>query len=302
MTLQTSFLSVQHNQSRHSPQYLIFYFTERLLVKVSDPAHYHEVDQSFSVSKHRKGGLPIDEARQAFRSHITRLRNMDKSRLTDEEKKLIDARKSAMSTAEKLYIALQKQALGISPENNSVPPVPALPTSVLRMFLAKRDVEQVGDAAGLPKEVQQTLATNVTAHDAAMRKNEGRYFDLFWKEQFGVGREDARKRLAAHEGCFERVESYHKGLIVLLREQLVRPKEGMDSVVRRHAKSYSDVLLKTFQSMNPTIPFKEFHGRYMEPADLGRQKPQVSPTPASSSKPQPPRDNNTPTPSLGCSV
>ena len=91
---------------------------ERLIGKVNDPARYQEVDQAFSLPKNRKAGVPNDEARQAFRSHFARLSNMDKSRLTDEEKKLIDARKSAVFTAEKLYIGLQRKALGLGPEQS----------------------------------------------------------------------------------------------------------------------------------------------------------------------------------------
>ena len=89
--------------------------------------------------KMRKG-VPYDSGREAISGHFTRLVNLDKSNLTDEEKDLIDMRQKLVREVEKLYIGEQKLALGISPENNSVPPVPALPTSVLRMLCFSRDL------------------------------------------------------------------------------------------------------------------------------------------------------------------
>ncbi|WP_218564510.1 hypothetical protein [Suttonella indologenes] len=38
---------------------------------------------------------------------------MDKSRLDDDEKKIIDARKSMISSAQKLYMARQANTLGV---------------------------------------------------------------------------------------------------------------------------------------------------------------------------------------------
>ena len=56
---------------------------------------------------------PLDEVRQAFKSHFTRLVNLDKSPLDDLQKKLIKARKSAIQRAQKLYIARQTSTLGV---------------------------------------------------------------------------------------------------------------------------------------------------------------------------------------------
>ena len=66
-------------------------------------------------------GLPRDEARQFFKSHRTRLLNLDKGRLDKLDKQIIDARRANMRTAEKSYIALQQAALGIAPD----PPAPS---------------------------------------------------------------------------------------------------------------------------------------------------------------------------------
>ena len=85
---------------------------EKHLVAVADKAVYRIIDGAYSRPQSRKNGLPFDEARQALAGHHARLANMDKSRLEDDEKALVDARKAAMNAAIKLYIALQEQALG----------------------------------------------------------------------------------------------------------------------------------------------------------------------------------------------
>ena len=78
---------------------------------VDDPVRYKAVDEVYSLPRSRKGGLPNDEARQALRSHHARLNNMDKARLGDVEKQLIDARKSNIFQAGKLYRERQVRAL-----------------------------------------------------------------------------------------------------------------------------------------------------------------------------------------------
>lgn len=84
---------------------------EKHMAIVTDKAAYQIVGKVYSRPKSRKNGLPFDEARQALASHRARLANMDKSRLADEEKELVDARRDAVSLAEKQYIEWQEQAL-----------------------------------------------------------------------------------------------------------------------------------------------------------------------------------------------
>lgn len=91
---------------------------ERHIAIVSDKAQYAAVDQAHRLAKNRKGGLPFDEARQALVSHYTRLNNMDKSRLNDAEKGIIEARKSLMFTAGKIYIERQAETLGVALGNS----------------------------------------------------------------------------------------------------------------------------------------------------------------------------------------
>jgi hypothetical protein len=88
--------------------------TEKLLTIVDDEARYRQVNQSCSLSKNREKGLPLDEARQAFKSRYARLNNLDRVRLSDDEKAIIDARKSNMFQAGKLYAQRQARTLGVT--------------------------------------------------------------------------------------------------------------------------------------------------------------------------------------------
>jgi hypothetical protein len=89
---------------------------ERLLAIVDDEQEYRRVDQAHSFPKNREKGLPLDEARQAFKSHYARLNNLDRARLSDDEKAIIDARKSNLFQAGKLYAERQARTLGVAIE------------------------------------------------------------------------------------------------------------------------------------------------------------------------------------------
>jgi hypothetical protein len=58
--------------------------------------------------------LPLDEARQAFKSHYARSSNLDKTRLSEDEKAIIEARKDNMLEAGKIYAQRQARMLGVS--------------------------------------------------------------------------------------------------------------------------------------------------------------------------------------------
>lgn len=88
---------------------------ENHLRLIADHARYATVNEAHSLPKNRRGGVPYDEARQAMASHYTRLGNMDKSRLTADEKAVIDARKDGLKTGRKLYETMQVKAVGIDP-------------------------------------------------------------------------------------------------------------------------------------------------------------------------------------------
>jgi hypothetical protein len=89
--------------------------TEKLLAIVDDKQEYSRVDQSYILPRNREKGLPLDEARQAFKSHHARLNNLDRARLSGDEKKIIDARKSNIFQAGKLYAERQAKTLGVDP-------------------------------------------------------------------------------------------------------------------------------------------------------------------------------------------
>lgn len=85
---------------------------ERHLALVADPDQYRTVNEAHSLPKNRRGGLPHDEARQAMASHHARLGNMDKSRLTADEKGVIEARKASLKVGANLYAKMQAKAVG----------------------------------------------------------------------------------------------------------------------------------------------------------------------------------------------
>jgi len=85
---------------------------ERHLALVTDTSAYRIVDQAHSLPKKRHNGLPFDDARQALASHHARLSNLDKSRLDEDEKLVLESRKTALADAQQRYAAQQAQTLG----------------------------------------------------------------------------------------------------------------------------------------------------------------------------------------------
>ena len=77
---------------------------------------YAAVNAAFSLPKTGRKRLPLDEARQSFRSHYARLANLATSRLDDAEKEIIDARQEMFGVAQEIYISCQLQVLGITQE------------------------------------------------------------------------------------------------------------------------------------------------------------------------------------------
>jgi hypothetical protein len=86
---------------------------ERLLAIVDDRHEYSRIDQAHLLPRNREKGLPLDEARQAFRSHHARLGNLEKARLSGDEKAIIEARKDNMLIANRHYAQRQARTLGI---------------------------------------------------------------------------------------------------------------------------------------------------------------------------------------------
>ena len=90
----------------------------KLLEKVKSPNTYQELAAAYTLDKNQIRGLPRDEARQFFKSHQVRLRNLDKGRLSDSERNVLSTRLYNIKSAERLYEQLQEQALGIKAERN----------------------------------------------------------------------------------------------------------------------------------------------------------------------------------------
>ena len=76
--------------------------TERLIDKVSDPAAYRVVNEEHSLSRHRTGQVPNDEARQALKGHKARLLNLNKARLSPAECENVELRRAHIGRAERL--------------------------------------------------------------------------------------------------------------------------------------------------------------------------------------------------------
>ena len=87
---------------------------ESHLIRVKDRARYKLTNEDYALDKNRKNDLPDDEARQCLRSHITRLRNLDTSRMDKPERVILEQRRKNMKIAEDVYIAMQKTALNIA--------------------------------------------------------------------------------------------------------------------------------------------------------------------------------------------
>ena len=87
--------------------------TERMVDMVRDPARYAVIDEAHGLKKSRKSGLPYDDARKFFPAQVMRLRNMDKSRLSNEEKTIVNQRQHNLRTAERVYTSMQRNTLGV---------------------------------------------------------------------------------------------------------------------------------------------------------------------------------------------
>ncbi|MGI9322229.1 MAG: hypothetical protein ACR2PJ_01475 [Pseudomonadales bacterium] len=77
------------------------------------PDAYLETDRDHSMPSARRYGLPYEKGAKFFASHLSRLRNMAKSRLSESDNNLIMARINAISAAQKMYMALQRKVLGV---------------------------------------------------------------------------------------------------------------------------------------------------------------------------------------------
>ena len=82
----------------------------------SNPGAYKENVDTFP-SKKKEAGLPLDAAREFFKSHSTRLTNILSGKSSHYEKVLVRQRKDNLKVIKDAYVELQRKALGLGLES-----------------------------------------------------------------------------------------------------------------------------------------------------------------------------------------
>jgi hypothetical protein len=80
-----------------------------------NPPIYKEATQTYS-GKQKENGLPLDSFRQFLKSHTTRLSNRMAGVLSVPEKNILRQRKENLGMVKDVYIAMQREALGLPQE------------------------------------------------------------------------------------------------------------------------------------------------------------------------------------------
>jgi len=113
---------------------------QKLIHIVGDKKAYNHIANAYALQRNRPQGIPKDEARQAFNSHAARLGNLDKGRISDQEKEILHARKHNIAHANQLYKQQQARTLGVVlPEKP--PPAPDASTQ-FKALLARHGVTE----------------------------------------------------------------------------------------------------------------------------------------------------------------
>lgn len=79
---------------------------------LSNPAAYNEMQTTYPTKK-KEAGLPLDAARDFFKSHSTRLSNILSGKSSHFEKVLVRQRKDNLQVIRDAYVELQRKALGM---------------------------------------------------------------------------------------------------------------------------------------------------------------------------------------------
>jgi hypothetical protein len=82
---------------------------------VQDPQAYQKAAATYS-GKRKENGLPLDSFRQFLKSHTTRLSNRMAGVLSVPEKNILRQRKENLGMVRDVYIAMQREALGLPQE------------------------------------------------------------------------------------------------------------------------------------------------------------------------------------------
>nr|WP_275065421.1 hypothetical protein [Bartonella sp. AU15XJBT] len=86
---------------------------EKHIALVGDPAQYQFINETHSLPKNRKDGLPYDEGRKAMVWHYKWLEDTGLCFSTSIELSINEARKDNMKVIQKLYEQMQAKAIGV---------------------------------------------------------------------------------------------------------------------------------------------------------------------------------------------
>lgn len=78
----------------------------------ANPRAYQEMAVTYSARK-KEAGLPMDAARDFFRSHSTRLANILSGKSSEFEKMMVRQRRDNLHVVKDMYVELQRKALGV---------------------------------------------------------------------------------------------------------------------------------------------------------------------------------------------
>ncbi len=87
------------------------------LAVVANPKAYQAATATYPSSR-KEAGLPIDSFRDFLKSHSTRLTNRMTAQLSVPEKNILRQRKDNLGMIREVYIAMQREALGLMSSKN----------------------------------------------------------------------------------------------------------------------------------------------------------------------------------------
>ena len=151
----------------------------------------------------------------------------------------------------------------------------ALNLSRAQLETGLRETECQADHLAAHGKFFDACSQAVSTHLSALEKNRDSYFARFWKEQFGVTREQIPKEQV------ERVENSHENILVALNSLAQTGKQTSDNDTTRQAaggesmaedaRSYSANLEEVFHEINPQLPQDVAFSGY--PMSMGSQEP-----------------------------
>ena len=111
---QENFVNDAHMRSSYEHALLGYEAGIAMLPKLRDRTRYQMVDDDRRLAPGRIGEVPKDDARNALRSHATRLRNVLSGVYPLSYKRFIRCRMTCITKTEALYEAEQRAVLGVA--------------------------------------------------------------------------------------------------------------------------------------------------------------------------------------------